>query len=138
MAAIVRSTRGASLATRGIPTGTTFRHPSRISGAAVLAGDNGSLDGNGLWQLCNATAATAPGRYWGTVLIDTPAGESCSPHYGVTMFYADGTLTPGNPVFLSAAVPGGLDTVAQTGSASPCGVAIDASHITFVMPRYVN
>lgn len=101
-----------------------------IAGEDFEAGDGVYIASTGLLMLAGGTAtATDPeaaADYF--VLSDTYAGQACTVAETVRMHYGDG-LTPGTIYYLSASVPGGLDTTAPFVGAAPVGKAIDTQRI---------
>lgn len=95
------------------------------TGAAIAAGDILSLHTDGLIYPATPGLVRAGVAAAGS----DPNGEPVTPTTGLRFFYGAG-LTPGTPLYLSATVPGGLDTTLPAGDCSVAFV-VDATRIQF-------
>jgi hypothetical protein len=79
------------------------------------------LNADGKLYKASGAAATAPARTRGMVLRDYPIGdEGVTIWNDITVNYGSG-YTPGNNVYLSGTVPGGLADAPSTGGVNPVG-----------------
>jgi hypothetical protein len=77
------------------------------------------------------SAEQATSRVRGMVWIKTQPGQPVTLWHGVIFQYSDGNLTPGEDLFLSGTVPGGLDTTRVFGATiqRPVAFAMDTQRI---------
>lgn len=99
-------------------------------GEAIAAGDACYIKGaDGKVWLADGTALDEKAIVAGFAATPASAGEAVTLLHGVMFGYgpnlAGTACTPGIPLYLSAATPGGLATVATTGGVNP---------IAFVLP----
>lgn len=124
-----------AVAKTGIPSLTTLAPPPAnqiaglVAGEALAAGDAVYIKAadNKVWKATGAAATEAaivPGFAW----MAADVGEAVTIVFGVVFRYGAG-LTPGIPLYLSGATPGGLDTAASTGGTRRIAQVIDATRI---------
>jgi hypothetical protein len=106
------------------------QHTGHIAGEALTNGDMTYLNADGKVYKASGAAANAAARTRGMVLRVYPIGDE-----GVTIWnnivvnYGSG-FTPGNNLYLSGTVAGGLADAASTGGTTPVGyVDRDGSRI---------
>jgi hypothetical protein len=90
---------------------------TRKVGEAIAAGDMVYLNTSNQWMRTNGTADTAPAQWVGMAMEARAAGSplALTVMWNLEVPYASTGLTVGAPLYISAAVPGGLSTTATTG-----------------------
>ncbi len=91
---------------------------------------------DGLLYMSTGAAANEAAEVIGFTGKSYKQGEVVTPFRAGTIFkYADGTLSPGGRLFISA-TKGRLDDAATTGDAKGVAIALDASHIVVCRDHY--
>lgn len=105
----------------------------KLAGEAIARGDFCYIKGSdGRIYKAIGTAANEAAVVAGVAFAPAVAGEAVTLYKPPTILeYADGTLTPGIPLYLGL-VAGQLDTAAQLGHPAPLAHAIDAFRIQLV------
>lgn len=105
----------------------------KFAGEAIAAGDFVYMRADGtIWRsianVAIVAGAMASCDTLGVVFIPAQAGDPVTIHEHVNMQYGAG-LTYGQKFYLSATVPGGIDTVPSANAVIPCGFAVDGTRI---------
>lgn len=128
MAELTLTTNKSVLATPTPPS--SARLSFEEAGEDLLAGAPCYLKSDGKVYMATAAAANAAAQVHGWTVASAKSGYPVSIYRGVTIDYAaEGTLTPGSDIFLSATVAGGLQTAAQANQTTPIGFAVDDTKI---------
>jgi len=101
----------------------------KFAGEALLACDTIYIKSDGLLWKADGTAATAPAAIKGLAARACAVGEAVTAWGpGTILRYADGTLTPGQTLYVGATA-GLIDNAATTGDADGFAFAVNDSDI---------
>jgi hypothetical protein len=134
MAEITRAAKGASLASITPPHSNTL--PALFAGTALVQYDACYIKSDGLVYPSSGAAANAAAKVRGFAARKYAAAEPVTLVFGIEVQYADATMTPGNDLYASATVNGGLVTTSTTGGTSPVGFAVTSSRAFLKQSTY--
>lgn len=135
MAAIVKSGTLNDLSSMCSSNPPQNKQNAGVAGEAFGPCDQAFLHTDGLYYKADASAADAASRVRGQVRFAASLGEPITITKGLRYHYTDTAGTPGDEVYLSATVPGGLDTV-QSNAVPAVGYFLeDGKRIEFYEPR---
>jgi hypothetical protein len=125
----------ADISKSGVPSLSTLeprsgvcKLPALPAGEALVAGDACYIASDGTIMLSNATDGHADANVHGYAPISCESGAVITLVHNVCFRYG-ASLTPGIPVFLSAAVDGAIADTASAGAPGPLGFVVDATRV---------
>lgn len=124
----------AALAKTGTPSLCTtlpcdaHRISGMLAGEALVAGDACLINSAGAIVRSTGAANTAAARVHGYAALDTAIGESVTLYHDVNVNYGTGVVSGAN-YYLSATVPGGLDTAPTTGGLTPIAFGLPGGRL---------
>lgn len=136
MSEVVKTATPGSLASNIPPL--SMQDTGIVAGEAILAYAAVYIKASD-GKMYNATGAAANAaaraRGWSADVYATGDKDGTIYYGDITVNYASATMTPGDDLFLSGTVPGGLANVASTGGVGVLGFVLDSSRARLFVPR---